>query len=178
MDYLDHLCDQFGLDDIGRSSSFIMMIADKTKQRPRYIVAAGILLCFALLFVPAVRNIISAFGIYIYPAYKSYKALESEDDRDDARWLTYWVVFGFLHCFEEILSTVFFFIPFFSVIRTIALTYLHMDKENGSKLLYRYAVQPAVNSAKGLIDPFINAVDRFVFMTAPDAVPDTSSKTK
>ena len=40
---------------------------------------------------PACSNVVG----FVYPAYMSFKAIETEDDvDDDIQWLTYWVVFG------------------------------------------------------------------------------------
>lgn len=30
---------------------------------------------------------------FIFPAYLSFKAVESADTRDDTQWLTYWIVY-------------------------------------------------------------------------------------
>ena len=30
---------------------------------------------------------------FVYPAYASFKAIDSADPNDDTQWLTYWVVF-------------------------------------------------------------------------------------
>ena len=30
---------------------------------------------------------------FVFPAYLSFKAVESADTRDDTQWLTYWIVY-------------------------------------------------------------------------------------
>ena len=37
---------------------------------------------------------------FVYPAYASVKAIESDKKEDDTKWLTYWTVFAFLSIIE------------------------------------------------------------------------------
>ena len=37
---------------------------------------------------------------FAYPAYCSIKALETLNEQDDKKWLTYWVVFAFFSVLE------------------------------------------------------------------------------
>jgi receptor expression-enhancing protein 5/6 len=45
------------------------------------------------------KTISHLFG-FIWPAYKSFKALKSKEEEDDQQWLTYWVIFSLLLLFE------------------------------------------------------------------------------
>ena len=37
---------------------------------------------------------------FVYPAYASFKALESKTPESSAQWLTYWIIFGIFNVFE------------------------------------------------------------------------------
>lgn len=37
---------------------------------------------------------------FVYPAYASVKAIESDKKDDDTKWLTYWTVFAFFSIIE------------------------------------------------------------------------------
>merc|ERR1712189_120073 len=75
------------------------LIEEKTKVQRKYIGLGVGIITMGLVFstlAPLVVNLIA----FIYPAYKSIKALESNDKDDDSKWLTYWVVYGFFSCME------------------------------------------------------------------------------
>jgi receptor expression-enhancing protein 5/6 len=61
---------------------------------------------------------------FIYPAYLSFKALESESTADDKLLLTYWTVYGFITLFDPVISVVFSFIPMYQFIKVINFTFL------------------------------------------------------
>jgi len=58
---------------------------------------------------------------FIYPAYLSFKALETESKDDDKLLLTYWTVYGFMTLFDPILVFAFSWIPMFQFIKVIIL---------------------------------------------------------
>ena len=159
MEYVDELCTKLEFDQYGEENHFAKFAAEKLKTRPRYVVAGGLVACLLLLFVPFVRVFITMLITFIYPAYKSFKAVESIDEKDDIRWLTYWIVFGFMHCFEEVLSPLLFFLPFFGVFRTILLVYLHVEKEKGSKFVFDTIVSPAFGLIIQYLGPYMDVVD-------------------
>ncbi len=48
---------------------------------------------------------------FVYPAYASFKAIESPDKHDDTMWLTYWVVFAVFSIAETFSDTLLWWFP-------------------------------------------------------------------
>jgi receptor expression-enhancing protein 5/6 len=50
---------------------------------------------------------------FLYPAYRSIKALESPNKEDDTKWLTYWVVFALFSVIEYFSNILLHWFPFY-----------------------------------------------------------------
>ena len=79
----------------------------------------------------------------LYPAYQSFKALESPGIDDDKQWLTYWCVHSFLQVFEYfgeyILTGT---IPFYYLVKLVFLVYLMHPQYRGALACYANFVAP------------------------------------
>lgn len=171
MEYVEHLCDKLKLDRFG-DNQVVRDAAKTLNMQPRHLVAAVIGAALVLLFVPYVTAVISGISTFLIPAYKSYKALESADEKDDKRWLTYWIVFGFLHSFDFVLKNALTFIPFYTVIRTLLLIALYLNKEIGRDFLYEKVITPIINVIEPHILPLANWVDTNVLKEEQKAKKD------
>jgi receptor expression-enhancing protein 5/6 len=74
---------------------------------------------------------------FLYPAYMSFKAIESEGTQDDTQWLTYWVVFATFSILEGSVLFVLEYIPFYFVIKTVFMAWLFHPKFMGAALIYK-----------------------------------------
>ena len=155
MQEVERYCRQFGLEEFAEKQPVFQKLGAALKVRPGVALAGFILLSTILLFVPFVNAFVMGVFTFVLPAYNSFKALQSEDDKDDKRWLTYWIVFGFFHCFDSLIGAVLFFVPFIGVFRTLALTYLHISKEKGATRLFDAAISPAFNLIAVYVQPFV-----------------------
>lgn len=80
----------------------IVEIEKQTGVDKFYIFVAGALLTGILLFVVGGTELVVALVGFIYPAYMSFKAIDSPSTDDDTQWLTYWVVYAFFSMTESI----------------------------------------------------------------------------
>ena len=71
------------------------------------------LLVLLLVVLELDATLLSSVVGFLYPAYMSFKALESKNFDDDKHWLTYWTVYSFLTLFDSLLSIVLSFIPMY-----------------------------------------------------------------
>jgi len=53
----------------------------------------------------------------VYPAFRSVRAIETDEKNDDKIWLSYWVVFGMLLVLETFAAPIFWIIPLWGYIR-------------------------------------------------------------
>ena len=82
-------------------------------------------------------ELLTALVGILYPAYMSFKAIETkEDDDDDKFWLTYWVVFSFLHVADGLLGMFLRFIPFYYPLKVLVYVSLFYPKTKGALLIY------------------------------------------
>jgi receptor expression-enhancing protein 5/6 len=81
---------------------------------------------------------------FIYPAYMSFKSLETKELDDDKIWLTYWVIYAILNIYRITLGTVLKIIPFYDIIRLIFYIYLFHPKTQGAVVIYDLIIKPII----------------------------------
>ena len=81
---------------------------------------------------------------FVYPAYMSFKAIDSKNSTDDTQWLTYWVVFSFFSIVESVCTFVVDFIPFYFFLKIGFFIWLYHPKFMGAGLVYTKVVKPFI----------------------------------
>ena len=123
-------------------NQYVSLIAEKTGQDEKIVknVLLGvIILVFVLGFgASIVANIVGVF----YPAFQSFKALESEKGLDDKKWLTYWVIFSTFSIIDHFGEFILVWIPFYFLFKLCFLIYLFLPATNGASYIYRNYVLP------------------------------------
>merc|ERR1712221_30816 len=157
------------------------LIEEKTKVQRKYIGLGVGIITMGLVFstlAPLVVNLIA----FIYPAYKSIKALESNDKDDDSKWLTYWVVYGFFSCMEFFVDLILSWFPFYFIAKTCLFVWCMAPiKSNGSQFIYSHVILPwflkneskidsAFNRGQKLLDDGLAEADKLAREKAADAL--------
>ena len=91
---------------------------------------------------------------FLYPAYCSFKAIESPESNDDVQWLTYWVVFGFLNIIETFTDILLYWFPLYFTLKTILVIYLVYFR--GAAFAYAHFLRPLLISKEAKIDGELN----------------------
>ena len=86
--------DEF-LDNITKKIPIIKMVEEKTNIKRKYLFYFSLLFSYMSIFTMFGINMLTNFIGLLYPAYKSFKSLQTKDKDDDSQWLTYWIVFSF-----------------------------------------------------------------------------------
>mmetsp|Transcript_35799 Transcript_35799/g.42755 ORF Transcript_35799/g.42755 Transcript_35799/m.42755 type:complete len:175 (-) Transcript_35799:73-597(-) len=101
------------------------------------------LIGFCLYFVGG-GKLITDLVSFIYPAYQSFKAIDSVDPTDDTQWLTYWVVFAFVSIIENVFTIIADVIPFYFVMKVGFFVWLYHPKFLGAGLVYSQGIKPFI----------------------------------
>jgi|UniRef100_A0A7S2UQE6 receptor expression-enhancing protein 5/6 len=111
---------------------------------------------FALVFSSAILALgglkfISDLIAFLYPAYMSFKAIDSPDPSKDTQWLTYWVVFSFFSIIETTCSFFISWIPFYFFIKLGFFLWLYHPQFLGAEVLYNQVLKPC-------LIPYLNTI--------------------
>lgn len=101
-----------------------------------FFLGAAFLLSLVVYFIGGVKLISDLFGFF-YPAYMSFKAIDTPQENDNTQWLTYWVVFSLFSILESCAMFLTSFIPFYFFIKIAFFLYLYHPKFNGASLIYQ-----------------------------------------
>ncbi|KAJ3306429.1 ER membrane protein DP1/Yop1 [Kappamyces sp. JEL0829] len=114
----------------------------KTKV-PKVYVASGITVVMAvLIFFNVWGDLLTNLLGFIYPAYASFKALETDNKIDDVQWLTYWVVFAFLNLIEFFTDILLFWLPFYYFFKAVLICWLVLPQTMGAMTIYKRFLRP------------------------------------
>ena len=94
-----------------------------------------------------------------YPAFRSFRALESDGADDDKQWLTYWVVFGTITIMDQFAGIILSFIPFYYVLKVSLLIWMFHPSTLGSTTLYDSFILPTIRQYQGTIDTFSDELE-------------------
>lgn len=101
------------------------------------------LFCGLLYLAGGAKLMVDLAG-FLYPAYMSFKALDTAETTDDVQWLTYWVVFATFSIIDGTIGFVTGFIPFYYYIKIAFLVWLYHPQFMGATVLYNQAIRPLV----------------------------------
>jgi receptor expression-enhancing protein 5/6 len=109
-----------------------------------YLFLAVVLSAGSVLFALGGAKLLSDLVGFLYPAYASFKAIDSSDPNDDTQWLTYWVIFAIFNLLESTLSFLVTWIPFYFLIKLAFLVWLYHPTTSGAVVVYSSVVRPYV----------------------------------
>ena len=167
MDQIDNVCSKLRLEELDN----FQPLKDLTVNlgvKPRHVGLVAVVLIGIFAIVGYGGLWLSFLVGFLYPAYKSFKALETtNDDEDDKQWLTYWVIFGFMHCFQRFLNIVLDLIPFSAVLKLAFNIWLFHPSTKGATVLYNNFFKGVLKKYEGMIDEHLETIGKTVSDTAP-----------
>lgn len=122
------------------------------------------MLGFFLRLIPGYSTLVALMWYslsILYPAFESFKALESAGASDDTQWLSYWVSFSVLSTVEKFAWPVLMWIPLYSLGRVALISWLVLPQFKGATFVYQTIVRPfvllAIDKAKAIpaLEPYL-----------------------
>eukprot|EP00921_Rhytidocystis_pertsovi_P007798 GHVQ01012947.1.p1 GENE.GHVQ01012947.1~~GHVQ01012947.1.p1 ORF type:complete len:227 (+),score=11.69 GHVQ01012947.1:497-1177(+) len=146
------------LDSKAQSYPLMINIASKVGCRPGVVISIvlGFLLC-SLIFGWGGGLICDLVG-FLYPAWMSFKAIETPAREDDKLWLTYWVVYAFFSIVEYFIDSILFWLPFYYVIKLGFLLYLCLPWTKGAEVVYNAFVRPQLVKHQSAIEGAVSSL--------------------
>ncbi|CAE7220644.1 Reep5 [Symbiodinium sp. KB8] len=134
---------------------------------------SGILALLSFIFFGFGANFLTNAIGFTWPAYRTFKAIESDDLKDDAFWLKYWVCFGVLTIADGALSFVLWWMPFYYLVKAGVVLYLMLDATRGAEVAYDFLVKPLLLKYQDFIDDsVVKATEAFTRAAGPEVEPE------
>ncbi|ORX75924.1 hypothetical protein BCR32DRAFT_224687 [Anaeromyces robustus] len=157
MDKVNYYVDQ--VDRELKKVAILNTIDEKSKipKLKTYIALGLSAIISVFIFFNIFGDLLSTLIAFVYPAYASFKAIESTDKTDDTQWLTYWCVFGFFHLIECFSDQILGWISFYYFIKSIFTLWLSLPQFRGAEVLYEKFVKVYLLRNQDKIDSHINS---------------------
>eukprot|EP01026_Neomeris_dumetosa_P052007 TRINITY_DN45886_c0_g1_i5.p1 TRINITY_DN45886_c0_g1~~TRINITY_DN45886_c0_g1_i5.p1 ORF type:complete len:424 (-),score=31.76 TRINITY_DN45886_c0_g1_i5:1510-2781(-) len=97
---------------------------------------------------------------YLWPAYRTYKALETGQYDATRQWCIYWGVFGTFSVCEQILDKFLFWVPLYHEMKVAFVIWLWHEKFKGAQYIYYCWVLPWLRQNEQVIDQKVEEFKR------------------
>lgn len=116
--------------------SGVTYLATNLNQKKEHVTIILLGIPILLMFLLGGGHFIIDLVAYLYPAYASIKAIETNEKDDDTQWLTYWLVFSLFKLVEGIAEPLIHLIPFYFVGKVAFLVWCFYPGVDGAKTIY------------------------------------------
>ncbi|CAG8473739.1 11818_t:CDS:2 [Paraglomus brasilianum] len=149
----------------------IFNTVEKRTNVPKTYLALGVgAFMFVLIFFDFAGQLLSNLVGWVYPAYRSFKAIETTEKTDDTQWLTYWAVYGFVALVEFFSNLILYWVPFYYLIKTLFFLWLFLPQFKGAQTLYTRFLRPALLQYSGDVDSGIKHIKTTLKAVAHEGV--------
>ncbi|KAG0197875.1 ER membrane protein DP1/Yop1 [Mortierella sp. GBA30] len=107
-----------------------------------------------MIFFNFAGKLLSNILGWAYPAYRSFKALETPHKDDDKQW----TVYGFVSILESFTDVLLYWFPFYFFLKTVFLLWLMIPSFNGAAIVYSRILRPFLVQHRDEIDSHLDNV--------------------
>ena len=134
-------------------------LSKKVGLKPNVLLGGLMLFVVILIALNFGACILTSSVGFLYPAYMSFKAIESRGSQDDTQWLTFWVVYAICTIFDPIFNYILYFIPFYYLFKLAFYIYLFHPKSRGAETIYNLGIKKFLKSVEQHIDNVEKALE-------------------
>jgi receptor expression-enhancing protein 5/6 len=120
-----------------------------------YVSLAIVIFLFLFIFVGVGASLLSQLVGFAYPAYGSFKAIESPTKDDDTQWLTYWVVFAIFSVLETFSDTILWWFPLYYTGKILFLVWCQAPLTRGAEFMYTHFLRAWFLAYQSKIDTYL-----------------------
>lgn len=143
---------------------------DITKVPKEFLVIGFAFVAFFTVFSGIGAGSLCNIVGFVYPAFKSFEAIESQNRGDDTQWLIYWVVYAFFSVIEVCVDFLLYWIPFYYAFKLAFLLWAFLPQTKGASFLYHSFLKDFLKENESRIDAAMDAATRDASSIAKEAV--------
>jgi len=136
----------------------LRQIEAATGVKKTYLVAGVGFFSLLLIFFNIAGQLLTNLVGFAFPAYASFKAIQTSRKDDDTQWLTYWTVFASFSIVETMLETILYWFPFYYLVKLVFLLWLYLPQFRGAEFLYKTVILPRLSANEAKIDAALDKV--------------------
>ncbi|KAI9269398.1 TB2/DP1, HVA22 family-domain-containing protein [Sporodiniella umbellata] len=123
---------------------YLVQLEQKSGCPKSYAVMVVSTILFLLTFFNQGARLITSLLSWIYPAYASFKAMETATTQDDTQWLTYWTVIALVQTVEYFSNFILSWFPFYYTFKAIFTLWLILPQFKGAEVMYTRFLRPVI----------------------------------
>eukprot|EP00126_Sphaerothecum_destruens_P008715 Sdes_comp20322_c0_seq2m13991 len=129
---------------------------EKNSGVPAIYLAGGVSFLVLISFIYGIcASLVANLIGFLYPAYASFKAIESRNTSDDTQWLTYWVVFSTFSIVDYFISPFLSLTGFYFPLKVAFLLWCYIPQTQGASFIYKRFLRPFLFENEKYIDEAI-----------------------
>jgi receptor expression-enhancing protein 5/6 len=141
----------------------------QTKYSRAWILCSIVVLIVIVIYFLGGIVLITRLVGFVYPAFESFKAIDTPNVKDNELWLSYWVIYSSLGVLEPIARPLFDLIPLYPLVKMAFLMWCYNPNTKGANVVYYEVIRP-------FILPLIGITSKSTLRSSSKAVESISRK--